>query len=146
MIQDEPEFQSMSLASIVVWLAGATFILYGFAFAIQPHDMAYLTTGLEPDTVSGLVDIRATYGGTTIAVGIIIIYLKQRVSVQHSLLVVWLVLLCMAITRGMGFILDGQTNSLMYLYFAAEILGAALAMWAVKSERLSRSGTAPGNA
>lgn len=136
----------MSLASIVVWLAGATFILYGCAFAIQPHDMAYLTTGLDPDTVSGLVDIRATYGGMTVAVGIIIIYLKQRVSVQHSLLAVSLVLLCMAITRGMGFILDGQTNALMYLYFAAEILGAALAMWAAKSEGLSRPDTAPGNA
>jgi hypothetical protein len=132
----------MNFWSIVSWLAGAFFVLYGLAFAIRPYDMAYLTTALEPNTVSGLVDIRATYGGMTIAVGIIIIYLDQYVSAQHSLLVVWVVLLCMAVTRTMGFMFDGQTNALMYLYFAAEIFGAALAMLAARSERRSRPGKA----
>ena len=131
----------MSFSSFVVWLAGSFFVLYGLAFTVEPYGMAYLTTALEPNTISSLVDIRATYGGLFIAVGLVIIYLNQRVSAQHSLLVVWLVLLCMATTRAIGFIIDGQTNMLMYLYFAAEILGAALAILAARLGRQSSSGT-----
>ena len=133
----------MNLPSLVVWFAGVFFILYGVAFAIEPYGMAQVTTALEPNTVSALVDIRATYGGMTIAVGIVVIYLKQCVSIQHSLLVVWLVLLCMAVTRAIGFISDGETNALMYLYFAAEVMGAALAIFAAKLERQAGSDAAP---
>jgi hypothetical protein len=132
----------MKFPAALAWFAGVFFILYGIAFAIEPHGMAFATTQLEPDTVSALVDIRATYGGMTIAVGVLIIYLKQCVSIQHSLRVVWLVLLCMAATRAVGFVADGQANTLMYLYFVAEILGAALAIYAAKLDR--RAGAASG--
>lgn len=136
----------MSFPSALAWFAGVFFVLYGIAFAIEPSGMAYATTALVPNTVSALVDIRATYGGMTIAVGILIIYLKQRGSVQHSLLVVWVVLLCMAATRAIGFVSDGSTNALMVLYFVAEIVGAALAIFAAKLERRTRSEAIPGGA
>ena len=124
----------MKISSIVIWLAGGFFVLYGMAFSIAPSLMANVTTGSIPSTVSGLVDFRSTYGGMTVAVGVMIFYLARYASPLHGLRMTYVVLLGMATTRVVGFMVDGATNELMYLYLAAELVGAGLAMFAARSE------------
>lgn len=118
----------MKLSLIFSYLTAAVFGLYGLAYAIQPYEMALLTTGLKPDTTSGLIDLRATYGGMMIAVAALIIALEKSAGLRYSLMTIWLVLFSMAITRLLGFFIDGPANSLMYIYFLAEIIGGGLAL------------------
>lgn len=125
----------MKFSTVFTYLAAAVFGFYGLAFALQPYEMALLTTGLKPDTVAGLVDLRATYGGIMIAVGALIIYLHKTVGVHLSLTVVWVVLLSMAATRLLGFVIDGLGNSLMPIYFVAEIIGVMVALALIKTEK-----------
>lgn len=124
----------MKLNLIVTYLAAAVFGLYGLAYAIQPYEMALLTTGLKPDTASGLIDLRATYGGMMIAVAVLIIALQKTAGIRYSLMVIWVVLFSMAATRLLGFLIDAPANSLMYAYFVAEIIGGGLALLLQRKE------------
>ena len=123
----------MKLTALVIWVAAIFFITYGLAFAIAPSWMFSIVTGGELISISSLVDLRATYGGMTIAVGITILYLYRRGSIDAGLTIITVVLLSMAVTRLLGFIIDGGANVIMYAYFALEIGGAAVAIVAAKS-------------
>lgn len=123
----------MKLHNTVIYLAAAVFGLYGLAYALQPYDMALLTTGLKPDTSSGLIDLRATYGGLMLTIAALIIYAQRKVGVAFSLTIIWVSLSLMAATRSYGFLVDGAANNLMYAYLAAEIIGSLLAIWLQRS-------------
>jgi len=120
----------MKLATLVVWLASSFFVGYGTACALLPSDMFRWVTDGELSGSSSIADFRATYGGMTIAVGMFIYYLAYLGHVSHSLHLVVVVLLCMAATRSLGLMIDGQVNVLMYVYLGLEICGAGLAAWA----------------
>ncbi len=117
------------MAKVVIWTAGLIFVLYGVAFTLAPAPMADLVTGDPPDTASGSIDMRATYGGMSLAVGALILMLGTgRATVSLSLLITAVVLLSMAATRLLGFFLDRDPNTMMYVYLAAEVLAGGLAL------------------
>lgn len=122
----------MSLQKFVIYLAVGFFLLYGVAFSIAPIAMSTLVTGSAPTGTSAIVDFRATYGGMTIAVGLILLYLSAIGQSHASLVSIIIVLLGMAVPRTLGFILDGRANGLMYVYLILEIGGSALAWLALK--------------
>ncbi len=122
----------MSLQKFVIYLAAGFFLLYGVAFSIAPIAMSTLVTGSAPTGTSAIVDFRATYGGMTIAVGLILLYLSAIGQSRASLVSIIIVLLGMAASRTLGFILDGRANGLMYVYLILEIGGSALAWLALK--------------
>ena len=106
------------------------YVAYGIAFALVPVKMALLITGGSPETASGLIDMRATYGGVTFAVGAIILLLGRHAATRaQALLVAAVVLAAMAIARAIGIVLDGDASGLMYLSLGAEIFGAVIAEW-----------------
>ena len=112
-------------------------MLYGLAFTIFPGGMFLLVTGSEPESTSALVDFRATYGGMTLAVGAALVYLQVNRQFGAGLVIVILVLLGMAIARILGLLLDGAGNFLMYLFLALELVGSALAffaLWTIREE------------
>ena len=118
------------IASAVVWIAGLFFVLYGVAFTFAPVDMAAWVTGDAPGTPSAAIDMRATYGGMSIAVGLSILLLGLRTAtVSLGLLIIAIVLLAMAAARLLGIALDGSPNGLMLLYLVLEVVGAALALF-----------------
>lgn len=120
----------MSLAKMVIWFAGLLFVLYGAGFTIAPIELATFVTGGAPDTASGAIDMRATYGGMTIAVGLLILLLGSRpASISLALLAIAIVLIAMAATRLLGFVVDGDPNTLMYVYLVTEVLGALLSLY-----------------
>ncbi|MBT9312669.1 DUF4345 domain-containing protein [Leptothoe kymatousa] len=121
----------MNLSKFVVYLAAIVFILYGLAFTINPNGMSMLVTGTELTNTSDLVDFRATYGGMTIAIGVIILYLHAINQIRPSLIAVTVVLLSMAGARTIGFIVDGAPNYLMYAYLVLELGGGLLALLAL---------------
>lgn len=127
----------MNMAKLLIYATGLFFVLYGTAFTFFPIEMASLVTDGSPSTPSGLIDIRATYGGMSIAMGATILVLGSRAElVSLGLLVVAVVLLAMAGARILGMMLDGTPNTVMYIYLAAELV---VAVWALYLRRSARA-------
>ena len=104
-------------------------MLYGAVFTLYPMEAAFLVTDAAPGTSSALIDMRATYGGMSIAVGITILLLASRSQLLgQALLVTGVVLLGMAAGRVLGMIIDGEPNTFMYLYLLGELLFGAAAL------------------
>lgn len=117
------------MAKLLVQLTGLFFIGYGLAFTLFPVEMATAVTGTGPSTASGLIDLRATYGGMTLSVGIVLWLLAaKKTELSFALLAIAIILLAMAAARGLGMLLDGVPNHFMYGYLFAEIIGAAIAL------------------
>ncbi len=120
----------MNTSKFLVCATGFFFVIYGIAFTFFPVDMSVFVTGGTPSTPSGIIDLRATYGGMSIAMGITILMLGVNSElVSLGLLVSAIVLLAMAGARTLGIILDGKPNPLMYIYLAAELSFASFALY-----------------
>lgn len=128
----------MNMAKLLIHATGLFFALYGTAFTFFPIEMASLVTDGSPSTPSGLIDLRATYGGMSIAMGATILVLGSRAElVSLGLLVVAVVLLAMAGARILGMMLDGTPNTVMYIYLAAELVFAVCALHLRRSVRVN---------
>ena len=128
---------TVNLSKIIVIAASSVFLLYGVAFSLVPNFMSVVITGSEIQGASAIVDIRATYGGMNIAVGVLILYLYRLNQIRFSLIVIMTVLFCMALTRTMGFIVDGRGNNLMDFYLVLEIFGGLSAWLAMRWGRIT---------
>lgn len=117
------------MEKLLVTLTAIFFLVYGILFALFPSLFASYVTNTVPLTTSGLIDMRATYGGMSIAVGILMLALADNTkTLDLGLLSVAVVLLCMATTRMLGIVVDGEPNTLMLVYLAAEIVPSIAAM------------------
>jgi hypothetical protein len=117
------------LGRILAFVGSGFFVLYGFAFAIAPFELAGLVTGGTPATSSGLIDMRSTYGGMSIAMGIVLALLAQRDNtLRTSIVALLVVMVAMATTRVAGFVIDGLPNSVMYIYLALESITGGLCL------------------
>jgi hypothetical protein len=72
----------VSLGSVLIRLNAAFFVVYGLAFVLAPEAVGRAITGSAPDTSSGVIDMRATYGGMTVAVG-------RRSPIQLTRIAAW---------------------------------------------------------
>lgn len=110
----------MTGSKLIVVLTAIVFFLYGLGFALAPGYLSLAVTDSIPSSASGLIDMRATYGGMSIAVGIML-FLLSRSDLQLGLIGVFLLMLCMAVTRVYGILTDGVANPLMYAYLVLEV-------------------------
>ena len=119
------------LAKVLAWGSAVVFLGYGIGFTLAPAEMIQLITGDNPRTSSALIDMRATYGGMSLAIGILLVLLMRRSvgGVSDALLLTALVLLCMAITRVFGIVIDGSPNITMLVYLVLEIVVAVIALF-----------------
>ncbi|WP_050922157.1 DUF4345 domain-containing protein [Vibrio harveyi] len=123
------------MSKLLVYLTALFFLLYGAIFAVFPVDMANLITGSSPNSTSATIDFRATYGGAQFAIGLaLILAFKIKQDVTLALIIVAITLLSMAFGRLIGILLDGQPNTLMYVYLVAELVFGLLALYLRKSE------------
>jgi len=117
------------MGRFVVLATGLFFLFYGIAFALAPLTMTALVTDDSPDTASAIIDLRATYGGLSCAVGVALLVLSARPAMlPMGLLLTATVLLAMAAGRLLGMLLDGNPNGLMVVYLVAELVFGALAL------------------
>jgi hypothetical protein len=117
----------MNISKILVNITAAIFALYGLGFVFVPSQLSLLVTGAAPATAAALTDMRATYGGMSIALGVVFFVLASKPqSIRLGLAAVLVVMLGMAFGRVVGLIIDGSGNPIMYAYLALE-LGAATA-------------------
>lgn len=125
----------MKIKTTILWINAMIFIAYGLGFVLMPETLGQLLVGDAPDTTSAVIDMRATYGGMTIGLGIVFAFLAARAEfVSVGLKGVITVMVLMAGARLLGIMIDGQPNSVMILYLAAEVLMALVATWALRRD------------
>lgn len=114
----------MNTNKLIVIITAAVFAIFGLAFILLPEVLSQTITGAVPTTASGLIDMRATYGGMSLAVGLIL-FMLARSDVRMGLIAVLLLMLGMAGGRTYGILVDGSPNIMMVLFLALE-LGLAM--------------------
>ncbi|MEJ2456322.1 MAG: DUF4345 domain-containing protein [Candidatus Thiodiazotropha sp.] len=136
--------QVMTIQAVIVRATAAVFTVYGLGFVIAPELLSQYVTGASPTSASGLIDMRATYGGMSVAVGGLLIVLStKRGSIENGLLGVIILMICMASGRIYGIVVDESANILMYIYLAIEIGMAGISWWAyVHSGKTKRTNPA----
>ena len=68
----------MKNRKLLCLLGAGFFLIYGLLFAIFPAQFSEITTGNIHSTSSSLIDMRATYGGMSIAVGLVLMLLAIK--------------------------------------------------------------------
>lgn len=108
------------------------FGLVGSAFLVFPQTLAEFTTGSAPSSPSGLMDMRAVYGGVVLGFGAVLYLLGRSPETRRQgLLALIAVLGGMAIGRVIGFFVDGPGNFFMYTFLAYEVLFILLCVLAL---------------
>jgi len=126
----------MKLSQRVLWVTSAAFVAFGLGFALAPQQLAEFVTGVGPSASNALIDMRATYGGVAIGIGLFIgICARRPAWVRPGLLVSLLTIAATASGRALGIIVDGSPNALMLVLLAAEIAFAGLYVFALRRDR-----------
>ena len=126
-------------AVTLLWIVCGAFIAFGLAFTIAPESVADLVTGTAPTTSSGVIDMRATYGGVAIGMGIFVGLCARRGDwTRIGLIFSLLVLVTIGAARVVGIVADGSPNGWMLAFLGLEI--ASVALLAFSLGRLEGSG------
>lgn len=129
----------MSLPVAFVRITAAIFVFYGVGFIVAPETMSLNVTGTVPATPNALIDMRATYGGMSLAVGVLLFVLAANPAlVRSGLMGVAMLMAGMAGGRAWGMIADGSASATMVIYLAFEVTIAALALWLLARQERHR--------
>ena len=66
-----------ALGATLLYLASVVFAVFGFAFSLFPDQLFFASVGQQLGNASAVTDVRATYGGMSIGVGLVF-YLLAR--------------------------------------------------------------------
>jgi hypothetical protein len=121
----------MLLARVLLGISSLIWLAIGVAFLFWPVKMAgYVDIALP--TPTALIDLRATYGGFDLAVGIFFAVCALSADwVRPGLAAMALTYAGFAGGRIVGLALDGTPKPLMYQLLAAELTGLALSLLAL---------------
>lgn len=126
----------MPLSVAIVRITAAVFTLYGVGFIVAPELLSLNVTGTVPVTPSGVIDMRATYGGMSVAVGVLLFVLaSSREHVESGLIGVALLMSGMAGGRAYGIVVESSADVMMYIYLGFEVTVTVIALWALFRQR-----------
>jgi hypothetical protein len=95
--------------------------------------LSLLLTGAAPGTASAMTDMRATYGGTALGLGLFFGFCARDPNILRTGLLASLIVLSgIAGGRLFGIFVDGSPNGWMFLLLAAELLFVGLMAMALK--------------
>lgn len=122
----------MPIATVIVRINAVLFLLYGIGFIFFPEAMAQMVSGSAPSQTSALIDMRATYGGMSAGIGLLLFALGNgQAMARKGLLGVVLLMVGMASGRLYGIVVDGSPNLTMHIYLGLELAMATVAIWAM---------------
>ncbi len=126
----------MTFSKMLLWVNCALFVAFGVGFVIAPEFLSKLITGAAPNAMNALTDMRATYGGMALGIGVFFGLCARKSSFTYmGLMASWLVFSSIAVSRLIGIIVDGSPNVFMLILLVAELLFVVLVSVAVKSIR-----------
>ena len=119
------------LIRITAWV----FALYGLGFVVAPAQLSQWVSATAPTTAIALTDMRATYGGMSLAVGMVLYVLASSPqTVRLGLQAVMIFMLAMAGGRIVGLVSDASASAIMFIYLALEIIVAVVASILLRRE------------
>lgn len=129
----------LTLSKITILLTGLVFLAFGLACLVAPAAVLQAATGAAVVHPVALIDLRATYGGMSLGVGVILFLLTTNPAlIRLGLLAVLALMLGMAGGRAIGMLAEAGSNSVMTLYLVLELAAAALSAFLL--HRGSRAG------
>jgi hypothetical protein len=125
----------VTLPALLLWLGALVFGVIGLLFLAAPVRWARLVEISLPTPMSR-TDLRATYGGFDLALGIFLAICALNPA-WHApgLLACGLALLGFAAGRLVGFLAEGSAQRLMLIFFALELIVGAASLWAYSTVR-----------
>ncbi|QBY05435.1 DUF4345 domain-containing protein [Thalassotalea sp. HSM 43] len=126
----------MALDKAFVMVMALAFLLFAVAFILAPEYALTLTTGQTLTSATAIVDLRATYGGLSLAIAILLFWLlaKQQL-LPIALIAVLTLMLAMAATRLIGLLLMPDAAIIMYVYFILEVAAVLTASWLLRRNK-----------
>lgn len=119
---------TLKLSRFVILLTGLVFLAFGLACVVAPSDVLLAATGAALTHPVALIDLRATYGGMSIGVAVILCVLAADTAFTRTgLMAVLALMLGMAGGRAIGMLIEPSSNSVMWLYLILEIATASVA-------------------
>jgi len=126
----------MKFPTLLLWINAALFLGFGAGFILAPDFFALAITGASPGSASAQIDMRATYGGMGLGIGLWFGHCARRnATVELGLVAARLILGATAAARLFGMFVDGAANPFMYLLLGAELLFVALLTLALRQAR-----------
>lgn len=123
----------MKLPQGVLWITSALFVVFGAGFVIAPEQGAEFITGVGPTAPNVLIDMRATYGGVALGMGVFLGICARRPSwVRPGLIASLLTIAATGSARVLGIAVDGSPNALMLVLLGAEIAASGLYVFALR--------------
>lgn len=125
----------MTLSQWIIRLNGIFFIAYGLAFLFIPETMMYWVTGASLNTASSIMDTRATYGGMSLAIGLLLQYFSTK-AVYEKLGLIFVILIMgnMALGRSLGMLSDGEANPVMWLFLGGELITLLISLYLLRKD------------
>lgn len=109
------------------------FVGYGVAFVAFPAQLLHWVTDANISTASGLIDVRATYGGMSLAVGIALWLMSNKLDTyRQGLQSILMLMVMMAIGRIYGMFIDGDANTIMFIYLGLEVGASVMCLLLLK--------------
>jgi len=119
---------------VLLWIIAVLFIGFGVGFAFAPTFFAdFIIPGAAPSVPSAIIDMRATYGGPALGLGLFfVVATRRRQWMRPALVVSLLVIACIGAARLLGIIADGDPNAWMLFFLATEVISVALIVVALR--------------
>lgn len=130
----------MTFNKALVLVNGILFIGFGLGFMTAPVYFSALFTGAQLTTASAIIDVRATYGGMALGLGIWLVVCARQ-HIRLGLIGAFAVLTSIVLARLVGIVLDGGANGFMYAFLAAEVLFLLATSYALRVSSPHRSST-----
>lgn len=124
------------MSKILIQLTAIIFLFYGLSCLFFPVEVLRFVVEGSVSSPSGVIDIRATYGGMSLGIAVILFILaRKRSTIKLGLISVLAIMSGMAIGRSTGIYLDGSANRMMYVYLTIEVVVVLLSLALLKKQR-----------
>jgi hypothetical protein len=112
----------MDLARTYLRILGAMTLFFGIAYLLAPSRMTD-PTGFGPLGPAATTDVRATYGGLQIGLGVFLLWAAaQQARVRIALVLQVLTIGAVAAARALGMLIDGAATGVLLGALCLEIL------------------------
>jgi hypothetical protein len=117
----------MRFAVVLLWITSVLFVGFGIGAVTAPRELAMFITGGAPSIPSAIIDMRATYGGVALGMGLFFGVCATRSQwVRPGLFGSLLVVASIGAARVVGFVVDGQPNGFMLMLLSTEVIFVGL--------------------
>ncbi len=123
----------------LLWVLAVAFVVVGLAFVFAPGTFAEMSTGESPRLPSAVTDMRAVSGGVALGLGLFLGLCASRDDwAAPGLMLGAVVLVCMPVSRIIGFIVDGGVTGTQVALAVFEAVAMVLCVLALRARPAAR--------